>query len=460
MPRDPMRLALFVFIVVSIARVHQLVPALAVLRPGMLTLAIASGFALLVPEKVAWRNLTDTWMGRAILAYAATTIFASFAGLSLGGSASYLISDFSKVVVSTFILLAALRTVNDLRFFLWAYVVSMAVWIYMAFFVFETAATTTGMSRLGDLYMFDANDLGVVLIMGLPFALILMAGAGRMVRLALWGVLLGVFATVALTGSRGALVGLGVLSVFVLVTEGRVSVVKRVAVALGLVGALVFAAPPGYWDQMQTIVDPTDDYNVTDIDGRVPIMKRGFGYFLERPLFGVGPNNFGRAEMQNPDKRAMLAPGAALRNIAPHNTYIQVLAELGGVGFFIWIYILLRGGVGGWRLRRRMPKRWARGSREERFLYSAGYYFPMVFLGFAVPSVFVSFAYISPPFVVFAFYGAFHRMAEARLRAERIVTPRSTRPSRWTERRPKGELGRIGAPALASTGVIVPGRGA
>lgn len=417
-PRDPMRIALFAFIVVSIARVHQFVPALAVLRPGLLTLAVAAGFAVLVPGKVAWKNVTGTWMGRAVVVYAATAVVASFAGISLGGSASYLMSDFSKVIISTLILMAAIGTASDLRLFLWAYVLSMAVWIYMAFFVFETASTNTGVNRLGDLFMFDANDLGVVLMMGLPFTFMLMSTASRIGKVVLWTVLLGVLGTVTLTGSRGALVGLGTLALFALVTETSVSIVKRVGVTVALAFVLVWAAPPGYWDQMRTIIDPADDYNVTAVDGRLPIMKRGFGYFLDRPLFGVGPNNFGRAEMQNPEKLAMLPPGAPLRNIAPHNTYIQVLAELGAVGFVVWCYVLIRGGVGGWRLRRRIPRVWARGCAEQRFLHRVVHFFPMAFLGLAVPSTFVSFAYISVPFVLFAFYAGCSRLVSLRLQAD------------------------------------------
>ena len=47
-------------------------------------------------------------------------------------------------------------------------------------------------------------------------------------------------------------------------------------------------APPGYWDQMGTILEPTEDYNWSDPIGRRQIMIRGMGYIAQYPVFGLG----------------------------------------------------------------------------------------------------------------------------------------------------------------------------
>jgi O-antigen ligase len=418
-----MRIALFVVVLVSIARIQYVFAFLAPFRLALVSLAVATGFAVLSPKAVAWKNLFSTWMGVAMGVYGFQTIVSAFAGISLGGSATYLIEEFSRTLVATFIFLAGIRAARDLWFFMWAYVVSMGVWVYLAFFRFETTSQGSAVDRLSDLYTFDANDLGVVLLMGIPFIFMLLPTAERRVRLVLGGILFGVLATLALTGSRGAFIGAAALGVFMLFTLHEVQVWKRVAAVVGAVVVLALAAPPGYWTQMSTILDPSEDYNVTDVDGRVEIFKRGITYIADHPFFGLGPENFGRAEIQNPVKRAMVPHMTGIRMVAPHNTYLQVAAELGLVGLCIWLYILGRGFFESYALRKRLPKRWKKGTQEERFLYAAGYFFPVSFLGFAVPSTFVSFAYAAPPFLLFAYYGAYIRVLEDRLRTERRRRP-------------------------------------
>lgn len=422
-----MRLALFLVVLVNIARIQYVFPFLAPFRLALLSLAVATGFAVLSPKAVAWKNLFSTWMGVAMGVYGFWTIVASFFGISLGGSATYLIEEFSRTLVATFIFLAGIRAAQDLWFFMWAYVLSMGVWVYLAFFRFETSSQGSQVNRLGNLYTFDANDLGVVLLMGIPFIFMLLPTADRRQRLVIFGILLGVVGTLALTGSRGAFLGAAALGAFMLFTLHEVEVWKRVGtvVAAGLI--LLVAAPQGYWQQMSTILDPSEDYNVTDVDGRVEIFKRGVTYVADHPVFGLGPENFGRAEIANPVKRAMVPHMTGIKMVAPHNTYLQVAAELGIVGLMIWMYILGRGFFESYGLRKRLPKRWKKGTQEERFLYAAGYFFPVSFIGFAVPATFVSFAYAAPPFMLFAYYGAYIRVLEDRLKAERKRRPQPNR---------------------------------
>jgi O-antigen ligase len=440
-----MRIALFVVVLVSIARIQYVFPFLEPFRLALVSLGVATGFAVLSPKAVAWKNLFSTWVGIALAVYGLQTIISAFAGISLGGSATYLIEEFSRTLVATLIFLAGIRAARDLWFFMWAYVLSLGVWGYLAFFRFETSMSGSQVDRLGNLYTFDANDLGVVLLMGTPFIFMLLPTAGRRARFVLWGIVLSVVGTIALTGSRGAFIGAAALGVFMLFTLHEVEVWKRAATVVAAALVLAVAAPKGYWAQMATILDPSEDYNVTEVDGRVEIFKRGITYVADHPFFGVGPENFGRAEIQNPVKRAMVPHMTGIRMVAPHNTYLQVAAELGLIGLAIWLYILGRCFFESYGLRKRLPKRWKKGTQEERFLYAAGYFFPVCFIGFAVPSTFVSFAYAAPPFLLFAYYGAYIRVLKDRMEMERRRLPQPGR--------------RSGAPPLHGGGVRAGGRG-
>jgi O-antigen ligase len=157
--------------------------------------------------------------------------------------------------------------------------------------------------------------------------------------------------------------------------------------------ALVAAAPPGYWRQMSTIMEPTEDYNYSSVDGRRALIQRGLGYMAEYPVFGLGINNFARAECSISPKLAKLRIGGPVRCKAPHNSYLEAGAELGVPGFLVWVSLVVGGIVAPLRLRRRLPRSWMRGSEAERFIYGATSFFPVAMIGFAVTSFFVSFAW-------------------------------------------------------------------
>ena len=88
--------------------------------------------------------------------------------------------------------------------------------------------------------------------------------------------MIGIPVTIALTGSRGALIGLVVVGIAVLITLRRVSVVKRVTILAAVAAGLFFAAPDGYWKQMSTLLSLTEDYNYSTEYGRKGIAKRGY----------------------------------------------------------------------------------------------------------------------------------------------------------------------------------------
>ena len=92
--------------------------------------------------------------------------------------------------------------------FVWAYVVSCGVLVWMATLVFGLRLYGSGIARLGDLYMYDANDLGVVLMIGIALSLLTFQTSGRMGKLVSGATLLGIGVAIARSGSRGAFVGL------------------------------------------------------------------------------------------------------------------------------------------------------------------------------------------------------------------------------------------------------------
>jgi O-antigen ligase len=409
--------ALALLIVLNVSRVHQHFGFLAVLRPAMLLTIIALAYALLQPSAFVLRAALQTKPARLILLLGGLACLSAPFGLSLGGSGRYIIESYSKVIVAAVILIAAIRRPGDLYLFVWAYVIGCGVLAFFATFVFQptTQGTLDNVARLSELYTFDANDICVVLLVGAGLAFLLLQQAGPAGKMVIVLTLIGMGATIARSGSRGGFLGLVATAAAMLVLTKGVSVVKRVAVVMGLVVALGVAAPSGYWARMEAILRPSEDYNWSSTDGRKQVFERGMGYMLRYPLFGLGMNNFWRAEclaeFSEKVRRRDLDRG--IRCTAPHNTYVQAGAELGVPGLAIFLLLTIGSAARMLVLRRRLPAAWQHGNREERFLFTAPSFFAVAMVGFVVPATFVSFAWIDIVYILAAFTAGyeicFHR---------------------------------------------------
>jgi len=229
--------------------------------------------------------------------------------------------------------------------------------------------------------------------------------------------MLGIGGALARSGSRGAFVGLVGMGIALLVMLRSVPLSKRLGFMFATLLGLAIAAPPGYWKQMQTIASPTKDYNWDAVDGRRAVAERGLGYMLGYPIFGLGINNFWRAECFMSEKAVNRVLGHGIRCTPPHNSYVQAGAETGFPGFFLWVWLVFSGIVGTNRLRRRLPKSWEHGDPEQRLLYLSSLYLPLAMTGFAVTSFFLTFAWVDMVYMVTAMITGLYACVEARLPA-------------------------------------------
>ena len=110
-----------------------------------------------------------------------------------------------------------------------------------------------------------------------------------------------------LSGSRGAVLGLAVVIGLFLVRRLRTTG----AVLTGILGGLVLLAVNAYSTRTISISGGMD---------RLSIWSDGLSYFKGSPLWGIGPRNF-------VDRYGMTA----------HNSYLLVAAELGIIGYFLWM---------------------------------------------------------------------------------------------------------------------------
>jgi len=403
-PRDPLRLALFALMLLTVSRIHEHFGVLSALRPALLLAGLACAYALLHPRSLGGTRWLRTWPAKVVVALVIMACLSAVFGISLGASARTILEEYSKVLIFAFLLMATVRGTDDLRAYVWAYVISGGVLVWLSLFVFGLAkAAPEGLARLNFRYSYDANDVGLVLLVALGLSLLTFhtsRGKGKLVSAV---ILLGIGVTLARSGSRGGLIGLVAALVALLVLVKQVSVPSRLAMVVLVIGGLAVASPPGYWQQMETILRPTEDYNWTVPGGRKEIWLRGLSYMRSYPLFGIGIGNFGRAEGTISERARNWAPGeAGIKWTAPHNSFVEAGAELGVPGLVLWSSLVFGGIVAMRRLRRRLPKGWASGTPDERFLFLATTYLPVSLVAFGVSAAFVSFAFLDPIYILAA----------------------------------------------------------
>lgn len=201
---------------------------------------------------------------------------------------------------------------------------------------------------------FDPNQLAATLVAALVLAGALLAGWRRypsivvLSSVAIGACVLGIF----LSLSRGGLVALGVALVAACLFGGR----WRPAALVALV--VVAGVTVGYFGYVAT---PQARERVTETQGgtgREDIWAVGWRMVEDEPARGVGAGNFPVASIHY-----LLEPGAIRRDEfivdepkVAHNTYLQILAELGVVGLALFVGILLFSLTCAWRAARRFAR--------------------------------------------------------------------------------------------------------
>ncbi|MFQ5529611.1 MAG: O-antigen ligase family protein [Gemmatimonadota bacterium] len=432
MVRDPLRILLFLLTVVTISRVHGFI-GLSALRPALLLAVLTGAYAFLNPRTLNQTDLLRTWPARLMTALAVMACVSVPFGMSIGGSGAFILETYAKVLLYAFLLVVAIRHVRDLYTFVWAYVVSTGILVILA-------AVIVGVSKTRGLGMYDANDLGLVLLIGLPLALAIMQSTDdKRVKLFSAATVAGIGMVLALSMSRGGFLGIVAVGLGLLFLLKSVSVARRLAFVAIAAAALVVAAPAGYWQSMETILSPTEDYNWQTDYGRRQVWLRGIGYLAANPLTGIGIGNFPRAEGTVSDVAVNYVPGPGrIKWSAAHNSFLQAAAEMGIPGFILFSSLVFGGMVAMVRLRKRLPRGWARGDPQQRFLFYLALYMPVSLLAFAVTGSFVSFAYLDPVYILAAFMAGLYTAVSVRIREDGRVSASASgqRPPGWRVREP------------------------
>jgi O-antigen ligase len=423
---DAFRMVIGLLMLITISRIHQHFHFLKPLRPAMSLVLLAGLYALMNPRFLSRDYAPKTWSWKIVTAMAVMACLSVPFGISMGNSGLFIIQEYSKTILFAFLVLLAIRHSGDLLSLLWAFAGSGAALAWLSLTVFKLSKGGGSIARIQNAYSYDSNDLGLVAVLCVAITVLLWQvsrSRGKMVCMVL---LTGLGASIARTGSRGAFLALVVVGAALLVLVRGVSSGKKLAFVGVVTLGLLVAAPPGYWDQMRTILEPKQDYNWTSETGRKKVFERGVGYMLSRPLTGLGVGNFARAEGMVSDRAQAFELDPSMRGIkwsAAHNSFVEAGAEMGVPGLILFCFLVFGGIFQARKLRLRM-RGWEFGDEEQRLLYFASLYLPVAFIGFAVGGGFVSFAYLDPIYVLVALVGGLQISYDAKLRRDRASRER------------------------------------
>jgi O-antigen ligase len=323
--------AITVYTFLVIGRLPELVPGLPLLHPILLVGLVAIVFAAVLPPRPAIRMLKsrEAYAVLGLLTMFVITIPTSYWP---SNSLAFLIVGYSKTLTFFFLLLYSIRTLRELKGLGWAFLLAICALECAALLV---KAQDTGTVVVSSTY--DRNDLAFVMLCGLPVAVSLWVVARGATRWILLAISLLALVTTITTQSRGGFVTLLVVAPLILFRlPSRVPFLR---VGVLVVGVAFFAvmAPQSYWDRITTTWSSegvTDGYLKGGLEtARWELWKTGMGIMMRNPILGVGAGNFAVAEGET---------HAHGKWTAPHNSYIQIGAELGLGGLALFMFLLYR----------------------------------------------------------------------------------------------------------------------
>lgn len=286
--------------------------------------ALAALLSLILKPRAFWAEPQDKF----VLVYAMAIIISNPMRGWVGGGVVAL-TNFAPVIFCYFLIRMGVQSYPQLRRFIRLFILLnlfltinglMQVYLGAGFGDVEAMETHEGARIMGTGIFNDPNDLGMTLVMTVPFLLSSALGRGTrfFVRLFSIIVLVAILTACYYTNSRGTMLGLGVVfSAFVYRRYGLT--LALTFGAIGLVGLLALGP-----SRMSTLSSDEES-----AQGRIQAWSEGLQMFKSSPIFGIGYRRYA-------DEFGLVA----------HNAFVHVLGELGFLGAFPFVglfYSFFRG---------------------------------------------------------------------------------------------------------------------
>jgi O-antigen ligase len=315
-------LGLFIFTFLVYFRPYELFPSLGWLSRSALVLA-ALTLAVFIPTQLGLENRISADLREVKLALALLVTGLLSVPLALEPSRAFQsLVEFFKVVVMFIVMVNVVRTEKRLR---WLILLVLFVSCILSLAALNDYAHGNLAMRgqriaglIGGLFS-NPNDLALHLVTMFPISFALLLGSRGPRKLLYLGCSLLLVTGMVATFSRAGFIGfVCVVGVLVWKLAGR-NRAFFAALALAIVVAALTLAPGAYRSRLATTGDDSSIARTDDL-------KRSILVAARHPFFGVGMDNY------------ILYSNT---NHATHNSYTQVAAEMGLLGFLVYLGFLV-----------------------------------------------------------------------------------------------------------------------
>jgi len=268
--------------------------------------------------------------------------------------------------------------------------------------------------------MFDPNDTAYLLVSLFPLCLYFIRfDEGLLKRLVAVVAICGAVATILLTGSRGGMLAFGAVLLMIFLTKSvGIGTGSKMLLALVQASTWLFMGDRIDFERYLTLTDLSSDYNLSSQGGRLELWTAAIGLSFANPFTGVGVECFTWAHYL-----ARVEIGDAYRRYhSVHNSFLQIAAEVGLIGFAIYFLIIVRSLLTFFRTSRIHPQS---RSPEAGEISALSGYMLLGFVGLLVSGFFLSQGYSIFSTLYFALAAAIGRLqaAEPQVFRQRVEWP-------------------------------------
>ena len=320
---------LILFLLMLYSNVAVIFKQLDAFRPVQVV-AVAAIVMMLVELGTARERFRLAWpQSLVLLAFLGVAALSSFSAI-YARQAFNTTADFSKVILIYLLIENTVTTEKRLRTVLLTLLIGGMIPAFGTINNYLHGILKEGTRAAWKGIFGNPNEDAYALLILIPIAAGI-AGISRWhVRVALWGMIGVYLLAIFLTFSRGGLLGL--FAVLGLMGWKQKSFAIRAGMMAVLVGGIVVGGM--FWTRKDGFKDLKED---TTVRQRFATYEAGALMFAANPLLGVGP---GCSLVAYPLYVPRDAHCGCQDQLVIHNSFIQVLSELGSLGFIPWMVFL------------------------------------------------------------------------------------------------------------------------
>jgi len=243
----------------------------------------------------------------------------------------------------------------------------------------EGSEGVNGVGGFSTHFLANASELGLGLCVTYPLCYYIFKGtANRLLKIFCLALMAIFIVSIIFTGSRGAFVGFVATLLYILYKEKKLLIGTIILVVLSPLA--VYLVSDQYVERIESISDYESDQSVAI---RFQLWEAAVDMVADYPIFGVGTGNF-----PNAYGSTYRAKGSASLYWSPHNVFIQILTEMGLVGFTVYLIFI----ASIFRVNHKSRQLLA-GLHDQKLLYHLSHGIDVLLVGYIVAGQFITATY-------------------------------------------------------------------